>query len=227
MIEIRAEVIVYDLDDTLYLEKDYAESGYKALSRQFAERIGGARFADECSRLLAEGARNNIFDLALARCRIDATPRLIAELVAAYRAHVPAIGFCGDTLRFFDRVGKEMRTGLITDGPKETQWAKVKALGLGETIDHVVVTGEWPKEFSKPHPRAFELIESLTSAPRRNIVYIADNGAKDFVSPRQLGWQSVQILRPDRIHAGTPRSPDHKADHVIASFDELEVRGVA
>lgn len=224
MIEIEAQVLVFDLDDTLYLEKDFAESGFRALSEKYGERIGGPRFAQECAKLLAEGRRSNIFDQALSHCQISATPELIRDFVASYRTHKPEITFCADTARFFDRIGKKTPTGLITDGPKETQWSKITALGLEKMIDHIVVTGEWPMKYAKPHPRAFKRIQSLTSAPPGKIVYIADNGAKDFVSPRALGWQSVQMLRPDRIHAGTPGSPDHEADHVISSFDELSIR---
>lgn len=223
MIEIEAKVVVFDLDDTLCLERDFAESGFRALAGHFGERVGGERFALECSDLLAQGARGNIFDLSLSRCGIDSTPELIKALVSHYRSHSPEIAFCEDVSRFFAR-GREMQTGLITDGPKAAQWAKIRSLELDRKIDHIAVTGEWPKEYSKPHPRAFELIERLAAASGRDLVYIADNAAKDFIAPRQLGWQTVQIIRPDRIHDGSPASPEHEADHVIASFDELEIR---
>ncbi|WP_338240845.1 HAD family hydrolase [Aurantiacibacter hainanensis] len=226
MIEIEAEVLVFDLDDTLYLERDFAESGYRSIARHFGDEVGGDLFASECRSLLAKGTRGNIFDLALSRCRIESTPELIDTLVRHYRTHSPEIAFCEDVSRFFDR-GVDMPTGLITDGPKEGQRAKIAALGLDRTIDHVVVTGEWSKEFSKPHPRAFELIESLTSSSKHNLVYIADNAAKDFIGPRQLGWQTVQIVRSGRIHDGSPAKPGHEADHVVTSFDELQIRSRA
>ncbi|MEM7666567.1 MAG: HAD family hydrolase [Pseudomonadota bacterium] len=226
MIEIEAKILVFDLDDTLSLERDFAESGFRALAGEFGERIGGERFERECRELLASGTRGNIFNLALSRCRIEPTHALIAELVACFRAHQPEIAFCADVSRFFDRTCR-MRTGLITDGPKEAQCGKIKALGLKAMIDHIVVTGEWAKEYSKPHPRAFQTIESLTSSSKRDLVYIADNGAKDFIAPRQLGWQTIQILRPARIHCGLPSEPDHEADFVITSFDELTVKPIA
>ena len=222
LIEIRAQVVVFDLDDTLYLERDFARSGFRAISSQFGNRVGGEDFAKACTELLAEGTRGNIFDLALTRVGIEATPRLIGELVSHYRTHAPDIEFCEDASRFIQRMD-DMPTGLITDGPKEAQWAKITALGLDRMLDHIVVTGEWPKEFSKPHTRAFELIQQQTNSAPRDIVYIADNGAKDFVAPRQLGWQSVQILRTGRIHSGSPVSADHEADHVISSLDELTI----
>lgn len=222
LIEIEAQVVVFDLDDTLYLERDFARSGFRALSQHFGDRVGGEDFSAACAELLEQGTRGNIFDLALSNLGIEATPRLIGDMVAHYRTHAPTIEFCGDASRFIARLD-DLTTGLITDGPKEAQWAKVRALGLDRMLDHIVVTGEWPKEFSKPHTRAFELIQQQTNSSPRDIVYIADNGAKDFVAPRQLGWQSVQILRTGRIHSGTPVSADHDADHVISSFDELAI----
>lgn len=223
MIEIEAKVIVFDLDDTLYLERDFAESGFRAVARHFGERVGGPRFASVCRELLAKGARGNIFDLALTRCEVEPAPDLIAELVTYFRTHPPDIAFCADALRFFRRA-PDMLTGLITDGPRETQLTKISALGLDEMIDHIVVTGEWAKEFSKPHPRAFELIERLTSSSKHDLVYIADNAAKDFIAPRQMGWQTVQIVRPWRIHKGLPSTPGEAPDHVITTFDELAIR---
>lgn len=225
VIEIEAQVLVFDLDDTLYLEQHFAESGFRALAGQYGERIGGERFATECDDLLSKGTRGNIFDIALSRCGIEAGPDLIGELVSSYRSHSPDIEFCADAARFFGRLG-EVPTGLITDGPKEAQWAKIKALGLDQMIDHIVVTGEWGGEFFKPHPRAFERIESLTSSSKCDIVYIADNAAKDFITPRRLGWQTVQILRPARVHSGTASTSDHEAETVISSFDEIEIKAI-
>ncbi len=225
MIEIEAKVVVFDLDDTLYLEKDFAESGFTALARQFGERVGGERFEVECRKLLECGARGNIFNRALSRCQIETMPDFIDELVTFYRTHPPDIEFCADTSRFFSRLG-DVCTGLITDGPKEAQRAKINALGLHEMIDHIVVTGEWPTGYSKPHPRAFELIESVTHASRRNIVYIADNIAKDFIAPRKLGWQTVQVVRPARIHIATSSKAEQEADYAIPSLDELEITAI-
>jgi len=222
LIKIRAAVVVLDLDDTLYLERDFARSGYEALAAQFGERIGGPLFARECRALLEKGARGNIFDLALSRCGIETSPELIAELVEHYRSHRPEIRFCPDASRFLDRLGK-VATALITDGPRQAQAAKAWALELDSCLDHVIITGEWSAKYSKPHPRAFELVESLTGRSRSELVYIADNGAKDFLAPRRLGWQTVQLLRTDRIHDGVPPSRDHEADSVVGSFDEIGI----
>lgn len=221
-LRIEAAVVVFDMDDTLYLERDFARSGFGAVGRQFAERFDGTLFARHCIALLEAGERGNIFDLALRRLDVAPADDLIGALVAAYREHPPEIALCADADRFLRRT-RAAATGLISDGPGRTQAAKVAALGLRERIDHIVLTGEWPAGFGKPHPRAFEHIEQATGHSGGALVYIADNAAKDFLAPNRLGWQTVQILREGRIHDAPPPGPEHAAGHVVTSFDEIEI----
>lgn len=221
-VELDSRVFVFDMDDTLYLERDFARSGFAAVGELFAHRFDQAAFAQVCFDLLDRGERGNIFDLALREIGVEPEDRLIGDLVAAYRRHTPTIRMCDDAQRFLDQLG-EAPTGLISDGPSRTQAAKVVALGLEGHIDHIILTGAWPEGYGKPHPRAFERIQQLTGFAANEIAYIADNAAKDFVAPNKLGWQTVQIMREDRIHTGSPPSPDYAAMHVVASFDEISI----
>lgn len=222
MIEITEAAVVLDLDDTLYLERDFAYSGFKAVGRHLGARLASAEFAKTCSDLLNAGVRRNVFDLALREFDIVAEQELIDDLVAVYRNHSPLITLCADAERFLGRLGEKV-TGLISDGPEQTQAAKVKALGLAERIDHICLTGSWPEGYGKPHPRAFETIQGNTGLSAPNHVYIADNGAKDFLAAKRLGWRTVQILRSERVHDCSPPTPDHAADSVVTTLDEIKV----
>ena len=62
----------------------------------------------------------------------------------------------------------------------------------------------------------------MDAAPGRRCVYVADNAAKDFVTPNRMGWLTVQILRPGRVHDGSPPDADHAARVVITSLDQLD-----
>lgn len=208
--------IVFDLDDTLYLERDFAFSGFQAVGAHIAARHGVNDFAAICAGLFDGPHRAAIFDEALRQTGLsDALP--VAELVAIYRGHAPQIALCPDARRYLEGRGG---FGLITDGPELTQRAKIKALGLAAFCDQIIPTGQWPAGFGKPHPRAFE--EIAQAAPGRRCVYVADNGAKDFVTPNRMGWLTVQILRPGRVHDGSPPDADHAAQAVIDSFDQLD-----
>lgn len=210
-----ADRIVFDLDDTLYLERNFAFSGFQAVGQFIADRHGILDFAAICGALFDSPHRPAIFDEALRRSGLQDVQQ-VAELVAIYRSHKPQITLCPDAARYLRRGG----FGLITDGPEATQRAKIAALGLAEFCDQIIPTGQWPQGFGKPHPRAYQQIAD--AAPGRACVYVADNGAKDFVTPNRMGWLTVQILRRGRVHDGTPPDADHAAAAVIDSLDQLD-----
>lgn len=204
-----ADRIVFDLDDTLYLERDFAFSGFDAV----AAYLGVEGFAATCRALFDGPHRTAIFDEAL---RHHGLTRPVAELVAIYRDHAPQIALCPDAARYLARGG----FGLITDGPERTQRGKIAALGLGQFCDQIIPTGQWPQGFGKPHPRAYQAIAD--AAGGRRCVYVADNAAKDFVTPNRMGWRTVQILRAARVHDGAPPDAAHAAQVVITSLDQLD-----
>jgi len=220
MVELEASVIVLDLDDTLYLERDYASSGFASVGRHLEPKINGGEFARLCRKLLESGTRGDIFDKALRTMGQKAPPELIEELVAIYRSHKPDISLCQDAARYLDRLGGAF-TALISDGPVEVQRAKVDALGIGRRFDRTILTGAWPDGFGKPHPRAFLEVIAWSGARAGQVVYIADNAQKDFLTPRLLGWQTIQILRPGRIHDGRAPTALHAAQHHIESLDSI------
>lgn len=208
--------LVFDLDDTLCLERDFAFSGYRAVGDWMAAEHGIAGFGAQCRALFEAGERRAIFDRALADLGGD--PDLVPDLVARYRGHDPQMALCPDAARALMRMGG--RYGLITDGPEVAQRAKIAALGLERWCDPVIPTGQWGADFFKPHPRAYKAVAA--AMPGRRCVYIADNAAKDFVTPNRMGWATVQILRPERVHRGDAPDAEHAAQVQIGTLDALE-----
>ncbi|WP_162249639.1 HAD family hydrolase [Altererythrobacter sp. Root672] len=214
-----------DLDDTLFHESDFARSGFAAVGAHLENRLGVSDFASHCERLLKAGSRGRIFDQALAECGHHPTPDLIEELVDIYRSHKPSIQLPRDTVAFLEHVAG-LPTALISDGPARMQRNKVVSLGLDKLIDKIVLTGEWPDGYGKPHPRAYGEVMQWSGRIGSDHVYIADNGSKDFIAPRALGWKTVQILRPGRVHDGVAPTAEHEAEFRIASLDEISLRRV-
>ena len=208
MIELTAKTVVLDLDDTLYLERDFARSGYAAVGRSLSHLLDSERFATVCYELLAIGHRGDIFDRALDYCGIAAEHRDIPELVRIYREHEPDIALCKDVPGFLDRFAGK-RLALISDGPAEMQERKLRALGLADRFDHCILTGKWKGEYGKPHPRAFVEIQQSSGHASEEHVYIADNATKDFLAPNSMGWLTIQLFRPGRVHSKPPPSEDH------------------
>lgn len=179
MVDISRRVVVLDLDDTLYLERDFALSGFAAVGRHVEERHGLPGYGAECVRLFEEGHRGTVFDAALGALGLSAID--VASLVALYRGHAPEIALAGDAARLIDRLDGHA-TAIITDGPGQTQGNKVAALGLYGRIGKVVLTGILPEGCAKPHAMAYAMVEQWSGRPAAEHVYIGDNAAKDFVT---------------------------------------------
>lgn len=215
------QVLVFDLDDTLYLERDFASSGFRAVDAWLAEHARVEGFAAHCEDAFAAGHLGRVFDQALAAVGVDVHETLVAQLVAVYRGHEPQISLAADARRYLEDqpIG---RRAIITDGPVATQRAKVKALGLEKFVDRVVFTDGWGREYWKPHARAFETIEVWAGVAPDCLVYIADNPLKDFVTPRRRGWQTVMVAREARVHRTVAPDEAHQADRRISDLDELD-----
>lgn len=213
-------MIVFDLDDTLYLERDFAFSGYAAIDTYIEETTGCVGFAELCRAAFLANRRRLIFDEALTALGLPADRETVTKLVSLYRNHSPQISLCADAMRCLDSLSGRQRLGLITDGPEQTQRAKIAALGIEPSFSMLRPTGAWGAEFSKPHPRAF--IEMETAAADDPLVYVADNALKDFVTPRARGWHTIQICRNGGVHTAPPPDAAH-APHVrIETLDALE-----
>ncbi|WP_265518336.1 HAD family hydrolase [Nitratireductor luteus] len=215
-------LVVFDLDDTLYLERDFVLSGFAAADAWLRRTAGVDGLGQACLTLFAAGERLHVFDLALMKLGLGPDRGLVEQLVEVYRSHRPDIDLTADAARYLVSRSRDIPCAMITDGPSSTQRAKTLALGLEEYIGCIICTGAFGQGFGKPHPRAFAQVEKWAGPARAPLVYVADNPVKDFVTPRARGWYTVQIARPARIHHLTAPSAAHEPHARITSLDALD-----
>jgi putative hydrolase of the HAD superfamily len=196
---MRPLCVVFDLDDTLYLERDYVRSGFAAVGRWAVTELGVSDFETRAWQLFTEGERESIFQTALAEFGITTDQRILAQMTSIYRAHRPVIQLLPDSIKCLTELDSSAILGLITDGDPQRQRMKCDRLGLCNWLSHVIYTGDWGAEFHKPHPRAYEAIQYQIGRNCR-FVYVADNPAKDFISPLALGWDTVRVRRSESMH---------------------------
>lgn len=212
--------IVFDVDDTLYLERDYVRSGFHAVGRRLQESHGVTDFADRCWQHFLAGTRRNTFNLVLDELSLPATKELIKELVDCYRHHEPNIELLPDSLECLNMLKPNFQLAALTGGPIESQRAKVAALGLHQWCEPIVYAGQWGPEFDKPHERAFKELETLTGFTGAELIYVSDNPKKDFVAPLDLGWGALRIRRDLSLHADTPTPQDIRE---VADLSSIEL----
>ena len=214
--------MVFDIDDTLYMEMDYLRSGFAAVGAWAETRLGLTSFSERCWLSFETGARHSIFDDVLASYGFaEADERdLVAALVERYRRHPPSISLLPDADAALRRLHGLFHLAAVSDGPLDSQRAKVRALGLMGRLEPIVLTEELGRGRGKPNPAAFRLIEDRLEVGGDRCVYVADNPVKDFQAPAALGWRTVRVRRRGGLHEKAPSGPD--VDFEVATLAPLD-----
>ena len=181
-------VFVFDLDDTLYKEIDFLKSAYRYIASKVDK--------DNSSRLYKKMLEDyysgeNVFQL-LSQSYPQYTMDKLLEL---YRRHYPDITLDSDTTSTLSYLKNFGKTGLITDGRSLTQRNKIKALGIENYFDKILISEE--TGYSKPDLRLFEQFHEYNAS---TYFYIANDTDKDFLAPNQLGWKTICLMDSNSIN---------------------------
>ena len=224
------QMVAFDLDDTLYPEREFVHSGFTAVAQHLADSgvIDAESFFTTATSLFVAGARGNIFDLALEKLAVVFPAARLGELVRVYREHQPQNRPFADSpqlLKFLKAKGVVL--ALISDGLWQTQQHKLRALGLEAYFDHLVFTGAHGEDWGKPSPRAFLEIMGRSGVPAAACVYVADNPGKDFVGPNRLGWHTIRVRKKIGLYYSENPPPGGEPAETVESFTVLRNRLLA
>lgn len=220
------KAVVFDLDDTLFLEHQYVRSGFEHLAQVLSRECDAC--GDELARslwgLFKSGVRGNTFDRLLSMYP-GLTKRFSAnDMVRIYRTHTPKISLLPGISDVLKRLRDgQVKLGLITDGCAQSQRLKYGALGLDSYLEIAVFTDHWGKEFWRPHPQAFVSVEQTWKLHPHEFTYVGDNPEKDFVAPNLMGWHTIRLRLDGQLRQGRETDlPDHSAGVEVCSVDELD-----
>ena len=194
--------VIFDLDDTLYSEREYVKSGFAAV----AEILPEINNAGERLYSLFELGKNAIDELLISEGLYS--EKMKEKCLEAYRSHAPKIHLYGGVHELLLALRQEgYMLGIITDGRPDGQRAKIRALGLEPLLDEIIVTDELGgAEYRKPCDKAFRLMREKISALLGGEIafgetcYVGDNTSKDFIAPDSLGMRSVWFDNPEGIY---------------------------
>lgn len=205
--------VIFDLDDTLYSEKDYVKSGYKKI----AEFLNDDKAFEKLWAYFLD--KKPAVDEYL--CEINRLD-LKAECLEIYRNQLPDISLYDGAVELISNLkSKGVKVGIITDGRVEGQKNKLKALGLYDLIEDIIITDELGGiQFRKPNDIAFRIMQCRWKLNFEEIVYIGDNPQKDFKAPRQLGMRSVYFDNNDGLY-GCPPDTNITTVKDISQLEEL------
>jgi putative hydrolase of the HAD superfamily len=215
--------VVFDLDDTLYSEREYAFSGFAAVAAAFEDPLGDPRKATtRMCQLFDTEHRRRVFNTMLTEWGLPDDDQLVGRMIETYRSHRPEISLYPDAVAALRRLRGGCRLGLISDGPLVMQSAKIEALGLSDKVDAIILTAGLGTGFGKPHVRAFETMAERLGVGPADCMYVADNATKDFIAPHALGWTTVQIVRSDGVYRDQPAADGGVPQHIIDTLDDLD-----
>lgn len=229
-------VVAFDLDDTLFRERDFCRSGFHFLcdSARYSDLTGDLlpitedleKLYEEMEKCLME--RKNPFEPFETYFR----PLYIASgkewnlqtHIADYRNHIPknlqlAEGV-GELLEALSQKG--VKLALITDGRSGTQRRKIEALHLDSFFAPDLIFISEETGVDKHSPEAFaQVVRKFPEAS--GFYYIGDNIAKDFYNPNLLGWNTIKVpFNSDNVHPEIePPTPLHSPKLRVTDLTDI------
>lgn len=216
--------LILDLDDTLYLERDYVRSGFSHIASHLNEHgvATAAHIFDFLWSGFEKGERGSAFDALFRRWPDLGEFETVDSLVEEYRGHPPKIALHEPVALAGLADSDGLRLGLISDGWPDSQLNKLTALGIAGIFDATVLTGIWGVGHSKPDHRAFATMEVEFALSAENLLYVADNPLKDFLAPKERGWRSLRIRIPGQLHETVEAAePRFAPDMEVSSLAEV------
>lgn len=191
--------VIFDLDDTLYSEKEYVRSGCEKI----ANFLGKDDDEEKLWNYFLEG--KPVIDSYLEE--IFYNEKRI-ECVNVYRNQIPKIQLYDGVKKLIQDLKKTgIKVGIITDGRVEGQKKKLIALELPQLVDDIIITDELGGiQFRKPNDISFRIMQCRWKIPFEQMIYVGDNLSKDFQAPMQLGMNSLYFRNSDGLHCSNESS---------------------
>ena len=219
--------LVFDVDDTLYEQIVPFENAYKSL---FDIDIDMEKFyllSRHYSDVKFEASRNSEMTMdeyhiyriqeAARDLGVFLTDEQALNMQKEYKMNQQKLQMSNITISILE-LAKEnnVKLGIITNGPSEHQWSKVKVLGVEKWVDkeNIIVSGDY--RINKPDVRIFEIMKEKLKLPNHSLYYIGDSLENDIVGATNAGWKAIWINRYKR------KSPENVNIYKIAkNNDEL------
>jgi len=215
--------VVFDMDDTLCLERDYVKSGFRAVAHHVRDVADAGEVFRAMWAMFKEGVRGDTFNRLVGRFPEVGQAFGVPALVGVYRNHTPTIAFLPGMGGLLTALrSRNIKIGVLSDGPLSSQQAKAIALGVYQIADAVMLTDSLGREFWKPSPEGFRRLEAELGLGSDALVYVGDNVEKDFIAPNRLGWATIRLRVEEQLRCGMePADEAASPAHEVRSVEEL------
>ena len=212
-------ILVFDLDDTLYDEMSFVQSGFAAVSTLLNNEfnIGKSESYEMMLDVLDKEGRGEIFNRILENFGIFSKKR-VRKCLSTYRSHKPQINLPKTSIKLLKRFDDYPKY-IVTDGNKYVQKQKITTLNLYQKIKKAFITHCYGLKHAKPSPYCLEKIARIEKCPNSCIVYIGDDPHKDFVGIKPMGFKTIRVLQGR--HKNTKLDKGREAHLSVSSLDDI------
>ena len=214
------KLVAFDLDDTLYNEKDFVFGAFREVAEYLSNKynISSQSLYEDMLAILQSEGRGKIFNIVCENYNINED---INALVQVYRNAKPKLKLYEDGLEVINFLKDKYKLGLITDGLASVQWNKIELLNLESYFDNIIVTDDLGKEYWKPHILPFKNMAEKFNLLPSECIYIGDNPNKDFYGARKLGFRTIRIIRDIGDYINLRHSKEYEADFEVSNLNEI------
>jgi putative hydrolase of the HAD superfamily len=214
------KLVLFDLDDTLYQEKQFVMSAFKSISKYLSKKYN-IKY-DKIFKILKDdfnkGLRKKNFNVLIKKLQL--IDEDVDYLVRIYRNHKPEISLYNDAEYILNKLKKTIKLGLVTDGYIATQQNKISSLKIKNYFDVIIINS--PKDnIDKKNPKIFNKIIKKLKVNPKDTVYVGDNPLKDFIASKKIGIHTVRIKRKSGEYSKFKVEGSIDADFVISNLNEL------
>jgi len=191
--------VLFDLDDTLYPEWQFYESGFATVATELARRGVGdeALLRKRMEFLHHHQGRGGVFDHLAQEFHFP--PEWVPALVRLFHEHRPRVHLPNESVATLKELRPHYRLGIITDGHAAVQRRKIRALDVESLVDAVVVTDDRGRAYWKPHPQPVLDCCALLNVNPRDAVLVGDNPERDVLAAQSAGVAGIR-LRQGHFH---------------------------
>ncbi|WP_010268619.1 HAD family hydrolase [Paenibacillus senegalensis] len=226
------ELILFDLDDTLLYFEDYWEQGTKEAFRQFpiTESLNADRLFETYQEYSAyyvekyhqqeisiQQFRNNRFIRTLNDWGVNVDEAAAHRFNELYHEVSTRFMIAAPELSpLLDMLQRSYKLGIVTNGTREVQFDKLKALGIESYFPQGGVIISDDIGWEKPDPRIYEAALSFFAAQPETTLFVGDSWKNDVVGPGSLGIASIWLNKK-----GEPAKQHPTLFATIERLDEL------
>lgn len=207
------QAIYFDLDGTLFDDRQYVRAGLLQAAENLEDRVG-VNIADELlNAYFSRNIREKTFDTVLKEEGLP--PELVSTLVDAYHDNEAKLVPFPEATKTLENLHKEYQIGLITGGTNGRQ--KLRRLNLERYFEVVIVTSD--QNVTKRDAVPFEEALDTLDVSAEEAVFVGDRPSLDFIQPNRLGMYTVRVRTGQYKETAAPENA--RPDITIDTLCEL------